>query len=75
MPLWEVFAALGPHARVTTAVVPFAVSMCLRVVFGRNKFIGWLISVSTMWFLLNVLLAPYSPGMRDDLHSLGRMFR
>lgn len=75
MALWDVFAALGPYARVTTAIIPFAASIALRLIFGRSRFIGWLISVSTMWFLLNVLLAPYSPGMRDDVQSIRSFLR
>jgi hypothetical protein len=75
MPLWEVFAALSPYARVTTAVIPFAAAVILRFTFGRNKLTGWLINVSTMWFLLNVLLAPYSPGMREDLRSIESLWR
>jgi hypothetical protein len=73
MPLWDAFAALGAYARVTTALAPFASAMLLRAVFGRNKFTSWLISISTMWFLLNVLVAPYSPGMREDFQSIKSM--
>jgi hypothetical protein len=28
-----------------------------------------------MWFAINVLLAPYSAGMRQDLMELGSRFR
>jgi hypothetical protein len=28
--------------------------------------------VSTMWFAANVMLAPYSEAMRQDIHQLGR---
>ena len=70
MPLWDAFAALGAYARVTTALAPFALAMALRAAFGRNRSIRWLITISTPWFPLNVLLAPYSPGMREDLQSI-----
>jgi hypothetical protein len=73
--LWSVVDALSPHARVATAVAPFAAAMLLRVALGTNRFVQWLIWVSTMWFLINVLLAPYSPGMSADLVSLRRLFR
>ena len=75
MGLWSVVDALSPHARVATAVAPFAASMILRFALGSNRFIQWVIWVSTMWFLINVLLAPYSPGMSADLVALRRLFR
>jgi hypothetical protein len=75
MGFWNVVDALSPYARVTTAVTPVAAALFLRFVLGRNKLTAWLISVATMWFLLNVLLAPYSPGMGDDLRSIGSMLR
>jgi hypothetical protein len=58
-----------------TALAPFALAMPLRAAFGRNKFTSWLISISTMWFLLNALLAPYSPGMREDFQSIQSLLR
>ncbi|MGA3240851.1 MAG: hypothetical protein ABSG03_31660 [Bryobacteraceae bacterium] len=75
MGLWSVVDTVSPHARVATAVLPFAASMILRFVLGSNKLIQWLIWASTMWFLINVLLAPYSPGMHDDLVTLRRLFQ
>ena len=55
--------------------MPFAVAMVLRIVFGRNRLTSTLISVGTMWFLANVLMAPYSVGMRQDLQQLPYIFR
>jgi hypothetical protein len=75
MGLWNVVDALSPHARVATAVAPFAGSMILRFALGSNRFIQWLIWLCTMWFLINVLLSPYSPGMRDDFIALRGLFR
>ena len=75
MGLWSVVDALSPHARVATAVAPFAAAMILRVALGSNRFIQWLIWAGTMWFLINVLMAPYSPGMRDDFVALRGLFR
>jgi hypothetical protein len=75
MGLWSVVDAVSPHARVATAVAPFVASMILRFVLGSNRLIQWLIWGSTMWFLINVLLAPYSPGMYDDLQALRRLFQ
>ena len=59
----------------TRNVGPFAASMILRFALGSNRFIQWLIWLCTMWFLINVLLAPYSPGMRDDFLTLRRLFQ
>ncbi len=75
MALWDLFADLGPYARVTTAVAPFAVAVVVRLLFGSSRVTAWLISASTMWFLVNVLLAPYSPGMRDDLEKIQSILR
>jgi hypothetical protein len=75
MGLWSVADTLSPHVRVATAVAPFAAAMLLRVVLGSNRLIQWVIWLSTMWFLINVLLAPYSPGMRADLLALRRLLR
>jgi uncharacterized membrane protein len=75
MGLWSVADTLSPYVRVATAVAPFAMAMILRVSLGTNRFIQWLIWLSTMWFLINVLLAPYSPGMSADLVALRRLLR
>ena len=75
MGLGNVVDALSPHARVATAVAPFAVSMILRFALGSNRLIQWLIWFCTMWFLINVLLAPYSPGMHQDFLALRGLFR
>ena len=69
---WE---ALSPHARVATAVLPFVVGVVLRVVFGRNRLTRVLLSLGTMWFVMNVIMAPYSVRMRQDIHELRYIFR
>jgi hypothetical protein len=71
----SVLLELSPYARVTTAVVPFVIAVLLRLVFGKNKVTRLLLSVSTTWFAINVLMAPYSPGMRQDLSNLRSIFR
>jgi hypothetical protein len=73
MEWWSAIDAVSPHARVLSAIAPFAGAMTLRMVLGENRATRWLISISTMWFVINVLLAPYSPGMRGDLTSLRRL--
>jgi hypothetical protein len=66
---------LTPDARVGTAVAPFVVAMLLRLLLGRTQFTRWSIAIGTMWFAINVLLAPYSAGVREDLMELSNHFR
>ncbi|HEY2012892.1 MAG TPA: hypothetical protein VGH38_05290 [Bryobacteraceae bacterium] len=66
---------LSPHARVATAIAPFFAAMVLRVVLGRNRLTRTLISLGTMWFAVNVLMAPYSARMRQDIENLQYVFR
>ena len=61
---------LSPHARVATAVLPFALAMLGRMIWGRSQLMSWLISLSTVWFVINVLTAPYSAPMREEIQSL-----
>ena len=70
-----VLRELSPYARVTTAIVPFLTAILLRLVFGKNRVTRLLLSVSTTWFAINVLMAPYSTGMQEDIHNLRSMFR
>jgi len=70
-----VLQELSPYARVTTAIVPFVAAIGLRLIFGKNKVTRLLLSVSTTWFAINVLMAPYSIGMREDLSHIRSMFR
>jgi hypothetical protein len=69
------FDVLTPDQRVLTAVVPFVIAMLLRAILGRTHFTRWATTLGTMWFAINVLLAPYSAGMRQDLFELGQRFR
>ena len=61
---------LSPHARVATAVAPFVGAMLLRLLLGKNRLTRALISLGTMWFAINVLAAPYSERMRQDIVDL-----
>ena len=58
---------MSPHARVATAVAPFIVALLLRIILGNCRVTRWLISLGTVWFAVNVLMAPYSAGMRQDI--------
>ena len=66
----DIFNDLTPHARVVTAVLPFAIAIFVRLVLGNNRLTRWLISLGVMWFAANVLMAPYSAGMRQDVRNL-----
>ena len=72
MYLGRIFAELSPYARVVTAIAPFLGAIVLRLLFGKNQFTRLALSVSTVWFAVNVLMAPYSYGMRQDLINLHR---
>ena len=58
-----------------TAVAPFFFAMVLRILLGKNRLTGTLVSVGTMWFAANILMAPYSARMRQDLVDLQYIFR
>ena len=66
---------LSPHARVATAVAPFVLALALRIILGKGRLTNLLISLSTVWFAINVLMAPYSAKMRDEILRLQYMVR
>ncbi|MDR3701643.1 MAG: hypothetical protein P4L56_18490 [Candidatus Sulfopaludibacter sp.] len=61
---------LSPYARVATAIAPFLAAIVLRLIFGKNRVTRLLLSISTTWFAINILMAPYSASMRRDLDHL-----
>ena len=60
----------SPYARVATALAPFLIAIVIRLIFGKNRVTRVLLSISTTWFAINILMAPYSAGMRRDLEHL-----
>jgi hypothetical protein len=71
----SIFDDLSPHARVATAVAPFVLAILLRFLFGSNRLTRVLLSLSTVWFAINVLLAPFSTRMQQDILQLRGIFR
>ncbi len=71
----SVFEDLSPYARVVTAVLPFVAALLLRIVLGKNQVTRVLLSVSTTWFAINVLMTPFSEGMRRDILDVRSWFR
>jgi hypothetical protein len=67
-----IFDRLSPYARVVTAIMPFLAAIVLRLIFGKNRVTQALLSIGTIWFAVNVFMAPYSNGMRQDLVNLRR---
>ena len=63
---------MSPLVRVLTAVFPFVIAMMLRLLMGKTRTAGWLITLATVWFAVNVLMAPLSEPMRRDIRSWGR---
>jgi len=68
----SLFEDIDPFTRVLIVVLPFAIAVCLRVILGRSRTAGWLITLGTAWFAANVLMAPYSSRMRQDVRNLSR---
>jgi hypothetical protein len=73
--LGSIFTHLSPYARVLTAVMPFLLAIAIRFIHGKNRVTQVLLSISTMWFAVNILLAPYSAGMQRDLAQVRAWFR
>lgn len=71
----DLLSDLSPHARVATALAPFLVAIVLRLIMGKNKATRLLLSLTTTWFAINILLTPYSARMREDLSNIRAMFR
>ena len=75
MPVTGIFENLSPHARVVTALLPFLAAIVLRLLLGKNQVTRVLLSISTTWFAINILMAPLSDGMRRDILDLRSWFR
>jgi len=75
VPVSSIFEHLSPHARVATAVLPFVAAIVLRLILGKNQVTRVLLSVSTTWFAINVLMAPLSEEMRRDIFDVRSWFR
>jgi hypothetical protein len=73
--LGSILTHLSPYARVLTAVMPFLLAIAIRCIYGKNRVTQVLLSISTMWFAVNILLAPYSAGMQRDLAQVRAWFR
>jgi hypothetical protein len=66
---------LSPHARVATALIPFLAALLIRLLFGKNRLTRAILSLSTMWFAINVLMAPFSVGLRREMLDFRWIFR
>lgn len=58
-----------------TALAPFLVAIVLRLILGKNRITKILLSLSTTWFAIIVLLTPYSSHMQNDIESIRSLFR
>ena len=56
--------------RVITATAPFAIAIGMRLLLGANQFTRWLFTLSVVWFAANVLMAPYSLNVRQNIRGL-----
>lgn len=75
MPPGNFIDQLSPHARVATALIPFIGAIVLRLVLGKNRVTRVVLSLATMWFAINVLMAPYSMEMRREIFNLSGRLR
>jgi hypothetical protein len=66
---------LSPYLQVTTAMAPFLAAIALRLLLGGNALTRWLITLSVAWFAANILMAPHSARMRQDIQGLRSVFR
>jgi hypothetical protein len=60
----------SPHVRVATALSPFLVALVIRLIMGKNRVTRAILTLSTMWFAINVLLAPYAADLREQIFEL-----
>jgi len=51
-------------------VLPFALAIFVRLLVGNNLLSRWLISLSVLWFAANVMMAPYSAGLRREIRNM-----
>ena len=75
--VWDAiqYGTLDADALVMMAAVPVIIAVLLRALLGQTQLTRWATTLGTMWFAINVLLAPYSAGLRQDLMDLGNTFR
>jgi hypothetical protein len=50
-------------------------ALLLRVLLGRTEFTRWIVMLCAMWFAIDVLVTPYSSGIRQELLALEDRFR
>jgi hypothetical protein len=62
---------LSPHARIATAVAPFVSAVFFRLITGKSRLASVLLTLTITWFVVNVLLTPFSSGMQQDLLRMG----
>ncbi len=58
-----------------SAVAPVVITIAMRFIFGSSKLVNTLVSIATVWFTVNVLAAPYSFQMQEDIQSVRQLFR
>ncbi len=73
--LGSILHHLSRYARILTAVMPFLLAVAIRFIYGKNRVTHMLLSISAMWFTVNILLAPYSAGMQRDIAHVRAWFR
>jgi hypothetical protein len=55
----EQFEHYLPHLQAYSAAIPVIGAILLRVLLGRSKFIEVLLTLTTLWFAVNVMVEPF----------------
>jgi hypothetical protein len=71
----DLFSGASPQARLAISVAPFIIAVFLRIVLGNCRLTRVLFSLGTVWFFVNVLMAPYSFGVRQNLDNWRALLR
>jgi len=74
MPAGFFLDELTPISRVAIALAPFLAALVFRLAFGRGNLTRWLITLATMWFAINVLLAPFASGLVQEMINVRSLF-
>jgi hypothetical protein len=73
--LGSLIDSLSPHARLISALLPILIAVVVRFLFGGSRLTNTMVTVATVWFTVNVLAAPYSFQMQQDIESVRQVFR
>jgi hypothetical protein len=71
----SILESLSPYARAATAIAPLFIALAIRLVLGKGRLTGALLTAATVWFAANLLMAPFSSRMQQDIETVRALFR